>query len=374
ISKEEYIYMIIDNVLVFGINSDLQGDTLRAHLEKFDDKVIKAVAGFNQKFLEHFLIISKGKDPKDIDEEIQKMEKISLMISPMGNLHYLRDDNLEFILTKLGALKLEEITETKIIKIVDEQLEKQFGGAGHYTEAAALEGQLQSAAFYLSGLGYPRTVIEQKLDEVRKDPSKLDALFNVPEMGAFDHPPEFSSSNSQSIEQSQDVDNAIEGYIASLKPDISDERAKKAEEIIIEIREIAGEQMNENYEKVFKLMHPDRLARAAKMLRGVKKKSKRIKLYLEWFFCTHLISSVEFKVEHWQVSSHAGHGQAGVYSAGIDFSRYDVIVRDFNDGKLTKVINITRRILQTPSKKAVQKLAQDLVAETGFDEHLYFTD
>jgi hypothetical protein len=132
--------------------------------------------------------------------------------------------------------------------------------------------------------------------------------------------------------------------------------------------------MNDNYEKVFKLIHPDRLSRMSKMLKSSKKKSKRVKLYLEWFFCTHLISSVEFKVEHWQVSSHAGHGQAGVYSAGIDFSRYDVIVRDFNDGKLTKVINITRRILQTPSKKAVQKLAQDLVAETGFDEHLYFTD
>ncbi len=57
-----------------------------------------------------------------------------------------------------------------------------------------------------------------------------------------------------------------------------------------------------------------------------------------------------------------------------NFSRYDPIVKDFNDNKLTKVVNIMRRILQTPSKRAVQKLGQDLTSETGFDEHLYFTD
>ena len=99
-----------------------------------------------------------------------------------------------------------------------------------------------------------------------------------------------------------------------------------------------------------------------------------MELYIEWFFCSHLIENIEFKVEHWQVSSQAGHGSSGVYSAGIAFSRYDQIVREFNDNKLTKVVNICRRILQTPSKKAIQKLGQDLVAETGFDEHLYFTD
>jgi hypothetical protein len=41
---------------------------------------------------------------------------------------------------------------------------------------------------------------------------------------------------------------------------------------------------------------------------------------------------------------------------------------------LEKVLKIARRILQKPSKKAIQKLGQDLIAETGFDEHLYFTD
>ncbi len=72
--------------------------------------------------------------------------------------------------------------------------------------------------------------------------------------------------------------------------------------------------------------------------------------------------------------SSADHSSAGVYTAGIDFSRYDNIIRDFNDAKLTKVVNICRRILQKPSKKAIQKLGQDLISETGFDEHLYFTD
>jgi hypothetical protein len=95
---------------------------------------------------------------------------------------------------------------------------------------------------------------------------------------------------------------------------------------------------------------------------------------LEWYFCSHLLSNIEVKVEHWQTSSAAGHGSTGVYTAGINFGRYDQIVREFPDTKLAKVINIARRILQNPTKKAIQKLGQDLIAETGFDEHLYFTD
>jgi hypothetical protein len=110
------------------------------------------------------------------------------------------------------------------------------------------------------------------------------------------------------------------------------------------------------------------------MLQSTKRKSKRLNLYLEWFFCSHLLSNIEVKVEHWQTSSAASHGTTGVYTAGINFSRYDNIIRDFSDGKLTKVINISRRIIQSPTKQAIQKLGQDLIAETGFDEHLYFTD
>jgi hypothetical protein len=121
-------------------------------------------------------------------------------------------------------------------------------------------------------------------------------------------------------------------------------------------------------------MHPDRLIRALKVLKSTKRKSKRMELLLEWYTASLLLSKIELKVEHWQVSSSATHGAAGVYTAGIDFSRYDNIVRDFPDNKLTKVVNIARKILQHPTKKAIQKLGQDLISETGFDEHLYFTD
>ena len=56
--KEEFIYMIIDNLLVYGINlpSDLQSDKIFEHFSQFDIKVLKIVAGFNRIFLEHFLI------------------------------------------------------------------------------------------------------------------------------------------------------------------------------------------------------------------------------------------------------------------------------------------------------------------------------
>ena len=132
--------------------------------------------------------------------------------------------------------------------------------------------------------------------------------------------------------------------------------------------------MTDQYLTVFKQIHPDRLNRANKMLRQTKRKSKRMPLLLEWYFCSHLLSNIELKVEHWQVSSSAVQGQTGVYTAGLDFSRYDRIIEDFRDPKLAKVINIARRILQNPSKRAIQKIGQDLTAETGFDEHLYFTE
>ena len=140
------------------------------------------------------------------------------------------------------------------------------------------------------------------------------------------------------------------------------------------IKDHVRENMNNSYERVYQQIHPDRLNRAFKMLKDTKRKSKRMHLYLEWFFCSHLMSNIEVKVEHWQTSSAAGHGSTGVYTAGINFDRYDQIIREFPDNKLTKVINIARRILQNPTKKAMQKLATDLIAETGFDEHLYFTD
>ena len=380
--KSDLIYMIVDNVLVYGISLP-EDFNLSEHLEQFNDDIIKMVAGFNQKFLEHFLIISKGKDQKELDAPLKKMEKISYMIGPLGNLNYLRDDQFEHILTKMGPLKLEDITEQNVMKIADEHLEAQFGGGG-YSQGAALEGQLASASFYLQGLGYANVEIEAKLDEVRKNPSQLDALFNLPEKEIMSISMDLQPGNASGprarregpveLEQSVDSEKAIEGYIDSIKQDISKERADKIAVIMAEIKESVKDLMDENYEKVFALIHPDRLKRAARILKDSKRKSKRPKLVMEWFFCSHLIENIEVKTEHWQVSAQSGHGQAGVYTAGISFSRYDPIVKDFNDNKLTKVVNIMRRILQTPSKKAIQKLAQDLVAETGFDEHLYFTD
>ena len=167
---------------------------------------------------------------------------------------------------------------------------------------------------------------------------------------------------------------AIEQHVRSIEHEINGERAKKVEEIIQLIKAHIKDNMNGSYERVFRQIHPDRLNRALKMLRDTKRKSKRMTLYLEWFFCSTLLSKIEVKVEHWQTSSAAGMGQTGVYTAGINFERYDKIIQEFSDAKLAKVINISRRILQNPTKKAIQKLGQDLIAETGFDEHLYFTD
>ena len=88
--KSDYVYMIIDNIMVYNINlpTDFEGHKLNEHLGKYDEKHLKIVAGFNKDFLEHFLIISKGKSSADLDEVLRKMEKISLMIGPTGNLHY----------------------------------------------------------------------------------------------------------------------------------------------------------------------------------------------------------------------------------------------------------------------------------------------
>ncbi|MBY8990819.1 MAG: hypothetical protein KGD58_08705, partial [Candidatus Lokiarchaeota archaeon] len=187
-------------------------------------------------------------------------------------------------------------------------------------------------------------------------------------------PSQSANQQPQTVDTSQATENAIDQHIQSIQHEVTGERAKKVEEIIRLIKDHTRENMNDRYERVFRQIHPDRLNKALKMLQSTKRKSKRMNLFMEWFFCSTLMSKIEVKVEHWQTSSAASHGTTGVYTAGIDFSRYDNIVREFPDGKLTKVINISRRILQNPKKKAIQKLGQDLIAETGFDEHLYFTD
>jgi len=383
--KIDYIYMINDNIIVFQITlpSDLQGNRLHGHLDNYDEKNLKIIAGFDKNFLEHFLILSKGKSQGDLVDVLKKMEKISYMIGPTGNLNYLGSAQIQYILTKLGSLKLKEIKEDEISKIADEQIEKEFGTP--QGSASALENQLSSAAFYLHQIGYSNQEIQEKFKEVRRDPSKVDALFTLQPKEIFNIPPEIqqrsmppssttSQQSSTSIDNSQATQNAIDHHVQSIQHEVTGERAKKVDEIMILIKNHTRESMTENFERVLRQMHPDRLNKALRMLRTTKRKSKRMTLYLEWFFSSTLLSKIEIKVEHWQVSSQAGRGTTGVYTAGIDFSRYDNIVREFSDGKLTKVINVSRRILQSPTKNAIQKLGQDLIAETGFDEHLYFTD
>ncbi len=379
--------MIMDNVMVYQINlpSDLQGNQLQRHLNKYNEKYLGIIAGFDKNFLEHFLIISKGKTQEDLADILKKMEKISFMIGPTGNLNYLTPNQIQYILTKLGSLNLNEIKEPKISKIADEQIEKEFGGTP--SASSALENQLSSAAFYLHSIGYSNQDIQDKFNEVRENPSKLEALFTLQPKEIYSVPAEIqprstpparaqraSTTQTPSINRNQQTQNAIEHHVDAIQHDISGDRAKKVEEIMQLIKDHVRENMNNSYERVFRQIHPDRLNRAFKMLKDTKRKSKRMDLYLEWFFCTHLLSNIEVKVEHWQTSSAASHGSTGVYTAGINFGRYDQIIREFPDSKLTKVINIARRILQNPTKKAIQKLGQDLIAETGFDEHLYFTD
>ena len=381
--KQDYIYMIIDNMMVYGINipADLQGDKIFEHFNQYDAKVLKIIAGFNKIFLEHFLIVSKGKTQKDLEELLDKMELISMLISPVGNLNYLDGKQVEYILTKIDSLNLKEISEEKISNLADEQLEKAFGGQSG--ESQSFDNQIASAAFYLINQGYTQTDIEEKIREVKQNPSKLDELFSLPPKDIYSLPPEVqqgfstprrSRDQDTSIVQSEDIQEAINAHINSTQQEITGERAQKVDGILKLIVEHVRDQMTDQYLTVFKQIHPDRLNRANKMLRQTKRKSKRMPLLLEWYFCSHLLSNIELKVEHWQVSSSAVQGQTGVYTAGLDFSRYDKIIEDFKDPKLAKVINIARRILQNPSKRAIQKIGQDLTAETGFDEHLYFTE
>jgi len=383
-NKTDYLYMILDNILVFNINlpPEFQGNGLNDHLNTFDEYGLKVIAGFNKNFLEHFLRISKGKTQNDIKDRLKKMDKISYMVGPIGKLSYLTPEQIDFILTKIQTLKLEEINEEKIGLVADDLLREQFGAPGNYSAADAMENQLSSAAFYLMNMGYTDDEIQKKFNEVRQNPSKLGELFTLPQKEIYSIPTEIEhsstvsppSSSESEVDNNQSINDVIARHVQSIHQDITEERARKVDEILQEIKAHVKDSMSELQEKVFKQMHPDRINRALKMLRTTKRKSKRMQLYLEWFSESFLLSKIELKVEHWQVSSSAGHGSAGVYTAGIDFSRYDNIIREFPDNKLTKVVNITRRILQNPTKKAIQKLGQDLIAETGFDEHLYFTD
>ena len=387
--KFDYVHIILDNVIVYKIAlpPEFQGNSLEDHLNSFNEKALEVIAGFNKILLHHFFEISRGKSQGEIQADIDKLEQLSYLLSPIGNLNYLGEEQVQFIISKLNDLTLKDICEDKVILMADDQLRARFGSTSSYSASDALENQLSSAAFYLMNMGYSRQEIQEKFNEVRQDPVKLESLFSLPQKEIYSVPSEIQQSASGSLAMSEGSSNTVNessgnnGYedilahhIQSIHQDITAERAQKVNEILSMIKAHVKDSLTDLQEQVFRQMHPDRLNRALKMLKTTKRKSKRMDLYLEWFVSSLLLSKIELKVEHWQVSSSAGHGNAGVYTAGIDFSRYDNIIRDFPDNKLEKVVKITRRIIRSPTKKAIQKLGQDLIAETGFDEHLYFTD
>lgn len=388
--KQDYIYMIADNVMVYHINlpPELEGDKLHAHLDKFDEDTLKIIASFGKKLLEHFFIISKNKNSDDLVETLEKMKKLAHISGPKGNLSYLNEDQIEFILTKIDGLKLDEVTDQKIAMIGDKLLEQKYGGSNvQYNQNQALENQISSASFYLQRMGYTQQEIKEKMDSVREDPSKLDAIFNLPPKEVMNLPAQAQEGSTSGENQenstedggipSQASQSRIDQIIDTIKQDIDDERKQKVEELVNKIKDYLRDPFKDRYEEVFKQMHPSRLKRIYRILKDEKKRSDRIPILLEWFFISHLLENIEVKVEHWQVSTSADHGQTGVYTAGINFARFDNVIRDeddYSDRKLRKVIKIGRKILEKPTKKALQKMGQDLVATTGFDEHLYFTD
>jgi len=192
--KSDYIYMIIDNMTVYDIEVPeiYRDDNLFNYLNNFDEQLVKIIAGFNQKLLEYFLNISKDKSPDELKDKLEKMELISYMVGPTGNLNYLSPSQVDYILSKLENLKLKEITEQKINSIVDKRIEDEFGSA-QYSTGHAFENQLSSAAFYLMNMGYSRREIEQKLSEVRSDPSKLGLLFSLPQKEIYSVPSEIQN-------------------------------------------------------------------------------------------------------------------------------------------------------------------------------------
>ena len=116
--KADYVYMIADNIMVYQITlpSDLQGNRLQVHLNKYDEKYLRIIAGFDKNFLEHFLIISKGNNQEELAETLKKMEKISFMIGPTGNLNYLAPNQIQYIdIISTNYPKIKE----KIDKIIE---------------------------------------------------------------------------------------------------------------------------------------------------------------------------------------------------------------------------------------------------------------
>jgi hypothetical protein len=381
--KSDYIYMIKDNLIALGIQlpDHLLGENLEKYLISLPTDALAQIAGFDKKFSEFFFIKTKNKSNQEFLEFLNKLTKISYLVGPIGELAYLTEDQVKHIFKKIEDLKIEEITSEKISIIADELLEQQFGGTINQQQIS-FENTLQNIRFYLREMGYPHEEVEQKIKDAGDDPDKLDTLFSLPEKTIYTHPPQ-----SQQVTQSETIGQGLSESIRNGEPsgfspqnlrrqvpEISEERAQKVQEIIDEIKQDAKDSLSEDQEAIFHEIHPDRLSRIYNILKKLNRKAKKYNLLLEWFRLSYYLENIDVKVEHWQVSSRATRSQVGVYTAGIPFARYDRIVEDFSERKLEKVINIANRILTNPTKDRIQKLAQDLTAETGFDEHLYFTD
>lgn len=381
--KSDYIYMIKDNVLVLGIQlpDHLQGENFEKYLTTLPLDTLEHIVGFDKKFLEFFFHKLKGISNQDFVNFLNKLNKISYLVGPLGELSYLTEEQVKFILEKIEILKMEDIVSEKINQIADKLLEREFGGSLNQQQLS-FDNTLQNIRFYLREMGYPNEEIEQKIKEAGEDTKKLDALFSLPEKTIYTHPPQpqrtlQGETIGQGLSESLGNGEASEFSPQDLRrqvPEITEERARKVEEIIKLIKEKAKDSLTEDQEAIFLEIHPDRLNRINNILKNFNRKSKKFNFLLEWFKLSHYLENIDVKVEHWQVSSQATRSQAGVYTAGIPFGRYDRIVEEFSERKLEKVIKIMNRILITPTKERIQKLGQDLTAETGFDEHLYFTD
>lgn len=381
--KADYIYMIKDNALILGaqLPDQLIGDGLDKYLITLPVNVLEHLAGFDKKFLEFFFEKAPKKTEQDIVILLDKLTKISYFVGPIGDLSYLTEEQVKYILNKIEDIKPEDITSEKINVISDEVLMEQFGGSANQQQVS-FDNQLQNIRFYMREMGYSHEEIEQKIQEAGNDGQKIDDLFSLPEKTIVSRPPMTGAQAGDSGSIGQGMSDSITGpptefSLESLRrevPEITEERARRVEEIMEKIKDKCKDILTEDHDAIFHEIHPDRLNRIFNILKTQNRKSPKFKLLLDWFMYSIYLSSIEVKVEHWQVSSHASRTAAGVYTAGIPFGRYDRIVEEFTEKKLEKVINIAKRILSNPTKDRIQKLGQDLTAETGFDEHLYFTD
>ncbi len=375
--------MIKDNILALGtqLPEHLLGENLDKYLITLSVEALVHIASFDRKFLEFFFQKVKNIPEQDFLNFLNKLSRISYLVGPLGELAYLTEDQVKSVLEKNEKIKLEDIIPEKITLIADELLQQEFGVSLNQQQIS-FNNLLQDVRFYLREMGYPHEEIEQRIKDEGDDPKKIDALFSLPEKTIYTPPPQTQEPSQretigQGLSEQVGIGAPSEFTPQDLRrqvPEISEERARKIEEMMALIQEKAKDSLTEEQEAIFHEIHPDRLKRIYNILKNLNRKSKKFTLLLEWFRLSHYLENIDVKVEHWQVSSHATRSQVGIYTAGIPFGRYDRVVEEFSERKLEKVIKISQRILANPTKERIQKLGQDLTAETGFDEHLYFTD